>query len=980
MYKNDLLDIGIFCLYNKRRVRFFGVEEMSIRLIYRFIGGFDMNKKIVVLILTIFMAAGLIFPAGVKNVEAANPSLQAWYYRKNENQADYTLEGIAINGSTGVAVGDEGVILLSKDKTISDRITPFSKENFSGVVYAKSKYFVVSQSGNVYSSSIGITWSKIFYAGNALNGILYGNNTLVAYGKNGGAYSTNGTNWYKFTTPISSISYCGTFANSRFMIGGDSGKIFISVDGKTWVQTNDPANTSDIYGLTYGNNTYLAAGLNQFIATSKDGRTWEKQIAPLQDADFTGAIFCKDHFVLLSLFDATGMEDKVPKKKVNFYFISKDGKAWTTRGFYLDYTYVKSPWINNWIYSSDGYIYGVGDNGVIEKSKDGLRWAFVNSTTAAFFNDIIKNGTTYVAVGNEDSVDGAIFISKDGYRWGQVVNPEIPVDEKDLYLFPMKKMLYTVAYGKGTYVIGGADGILMYSKNSVDWAVIKNSPVVDSIMQIEFVKDRFIGVTSNGSIIASYDGITWGEGAVQQKDFDITGMAYDEKGNIIVEGAQWRGSPAGWTGTIIYRFNSSELNPIGGSKATWNNPQSISDDSVKWMGNVCYGNGTFVIIGYNGHVFTSKDAGITWTMNSAPDLYGGMIDVDYGHGHFVAVGANQSIATSPDGIKWTMTTIAENRGMYSEDYCTIILTPDFSYITTSDKRMLYASNGYENWMDIESDLNYNINDVVFTSKFGFVGAADNGYLFISKDGSTWFKMQIPNCSDTLTNIYYVQASGTLIASTAYGTIYGTKDLTNWTSYNVPGGASIDASASNGKTVTVIVGEGANTAVLTSDINCKIWTYSKVNFGGTICGLTYSNNYYVAVGTNGTIRYSKDGKTWTKATVATTETFTSVAKCGDRFIAVGTNGVIAYSYNGYSKWTVLKTSFKDNLLDICSSGNIALITSTNGKIYMSQNKTSWTLIKPISFGTFYAGAVNSFNVFVIVGENGLIMQSLPISYI
>jgi photosystem II stability/assembly factor-like uncharacterized protein len=62
--------------------------------------------------------------------------------------------------------------------------------------------------------------------------------------------------------------------------------------------------------------------------------------------------------------------------------------------------------------------------------------------------------------------------------------------------------------------------------------------------------------------------------------------------------------------------------------------------------------GVFVIVGYNGIIFTSQD-GFTWTKQSTGTNAYAFKNIVYTNNLFVAVKYGGIILTSPDGITWT---------------------------------------------------------------------------------------------------------------------------------------------------------------------------------------------------------------------------------------------------------------------------------------------------------------------------------------
>lgn len=88
-------------------------------------------------------------------------------------------------------------------------------------------------------------------------------------------------------------------------------------------------------------------------------------------------------------------------------------------------------------------------------------------------------------------------------------------------------------------------------------------------------------------------------------------------------------------------------------------PLSSPNGSTTAWGSLAYGAGLFVALGAatnNGNYYTSPD-GITWTLRTLaqPLLANGII---FANSQFVAVGQGSNAATSPDGITWTSRTLA----------------------------------------------------------------------------------------------------------------------------------------------------------------------------------------------------------------------------------------------------------------------------------------------------------------------------------
>jgi photosystem II stability/assembly factor-like uncharacterized protein len=60
----------------------------------------------------------------------------------------------------------------------------------------------------------------------------------------------------------------------NWLIGADSGKLWVSQTGTTYSEITSPFGTSDVNDVGYLNNEYWAAGNDGKLAKSTDGLTW----------------------------------------------------------------------------------------------------------------------------------------------------------------------------------------------------------------------------------------------------------------------------------------------------------------------------------------------------------------------------------------------------------------------------------------------------------------------------------------------------------------------------------------------------------------------------------------------------------------------------------------------------------------------------------------------------------------------------------
>ena len=176
-----------------------------------------------------------------------------------------------------------------------------------------------------------------------------------------------------------------------------------------------------------------------------------------------------------------------------------------------------------------------------------------------------------------------------------------------------------------------------------------------------------------------------------------------------------------------------------------------------------------------------------------------------------------------------------------------------------------------------------------------------------------------------------------------------------------------------------------------------WAAEKDNpFGWkTIHDVVYGDGKFVAVGDNGSIAYSTDGRKWTVK-----EQFNPIdIAYGDaKFVGIGNNGKIAYSTDGI-KWTIVNDSIFivddsrknyyekiDKNMSI-SYGDGKFVAIGNNKIAYSTDGIKWTVINYFIFGVQgYKNGIAygyEFNIgdiaygdgkFVAVADNGKIAYS------
>ena len=207
-----------------------------------------------------------------------------------------------------------------------------------------------------------------------------------------------------------------------------------------------------------------------------------------------------------------------------------------------------------------------------------------------------------------------------------------------------------VAWGNGYFVATfgwGHPGSVRRSKNGIDWEETLGQ--VDGFGGLAFGADRF--VLASRAPQWSTDGASWTLG--EEADFreDDGGIMWSVR----------RFAYADYDGgrfVAVASGNSRDMLVSSDGGVSWWRPESIPPDcanGVGTYGDILYGNGTIVIIDYDGNACRSTDGGNTWSV--APVGANEIISQGVWTGsEFMVWGFNDGTRyTSPDGATWTAT-------------------------------------------------------------------------------------------------------------------------------------------------------------------------------------------------------------------------------------------------------------------------------------------------------------------------------------
>lgn len=234
------------------------------------------NKKFVLCILVI-----LLFQLFTK-IEIHAESKNFKWERVSAVSSD-EIKSLASNENIIVAVGQDGVILHSKDGRQWDRSNLPQAVELNSVMWANNMFLATGNNGTIVTSIDGLSWQII-------------------------ACGLNRRDIYMTMNNIYDIAWDGHI----FLTVGEGGNVFKSYDGFKWDFTNEPAidyrNSSNLHinfnkiihdgkrFITFSRKYELGPSL---ILTSQDGVNWSKANSQLRH-DIVDLCFNGEEYIALT--------------------------------------------------------------------------------------------------------------------------------------------------------------------------------------------------------------------------------------------------------------------------------------------------------------------------------------------------------------------------------------------------------------------------------------------------------------------------------------------------------------------------------------------------------------------------------------------------------------------------------------------------------------------------------------------------------
>jgi hypothetical protein len=917
--------------------------------------------------------------------------------------------GLFVAGSSTAATG----IMTS-----TDGITWTSRQSTNGgirdVQYLNSMFIAGSDTGRIYYSTDGISWSlasTIMNGAGSISSITYSNELYIITATFSLATSTDGVNWTnRLPSQVagSNPSWShGLWDGTQWVVVGNVSNLALaayatSTDGISWTTTIDVSfqrfqnfvvvnnigiavGYNGIYAITRGvrrklvagsawafspytsptaasnkciayngSNQWVVAGITSQLMYSSDGLDWKAAVVPGVSANFTEVQYLNGIYVAVGNNNLSGAPP---------ILTSPDGINWTQR------TTTGTATLNAVAFGAGTWV-TVGSSGAIFSSTNGTTWSLATGTGSTAFADVTFGGTNFVAVGSS----GVLYYSSNGTTWTLVTGVG-------------NQQYNRVFYTGSQFIAVGNSGVIYTSPTGVTWTQ-RSSPATGlNLFDIATSNGTTLVAVGTGVIIVSENsGVTWVEATSPSTNLSLRGVSWtgtywvamsSTTGTCIsIDGYRWEGMFTGsqvLTGNnkyalyagdklIVASTNAIKLLPTGSSKFFEIAPEAIigglqGANSLT----VAYGAGVYVAVNNAsnnnvGSLYTSTD-GVVWQarLNAYSTLTNSVV---WTGSEFVVVGFYGAYWTSPNGITWT--------GYIDATASNFTALVNFSgKIIGLSQQACVVLRGASRAVLLATTQSTTPSYAVLSSWTRM--SAGDGTAIITNMGQNipgYFYATTPDnfSSVKLNGVIYDALNPTQALNTFYvngvffalgsSQIHTSIDGITWTGFQTAGSAR---SVAYGNGVYVIT---LGTGILVSS-DLTSWTRrlpltpaNDVAFGGGLFALG---------GNSSPIFTSPDGITWTQRTSSIT--IIKIIYANEQFVAVG-GTIITSSPDGLT-WRSYSQPANTAFIDIEWNGTVFCAISSTQSFVAIGNGSTWKTFQ--LNGTFITVSSSGANTFLIQGS-------------
>jgi hypothetical protein len=922
---------------------------------------------------------------------AVSTDTQTWTVTGVPGFESACLRGIAFADGQFVAVGDNGLILVSSDGMAWTEGPGPLVDGLSAVTWGADGWVVVGNNGLAVAMDLSVGVPSM---NRHLHGAVHAEGRFVAVGEGGTVgLSANGQDWTVHSAGESKALLGVTHGATGYVAVGEQGTVITSTVGASW-EPRASGTEAWLSAVAYGAGQYVAVGNDGVILGSPDGVSWEPRISGtthwLKDVVHAAARFVAvGGRSLLSSVDgiqwvphaglrdleavaygnglwvAVGGTEEVRKDSgsgMGVAYTSRDGETWQRHKL------SSLPWLRDVTYVSGWFVaVAGGDIGGVLRSVDGVRWEVLPVGEVQGLNALCSDGESVVAMGDTGTIVQSGFIEApdadaaayDPLDHWQARNP-----------YPTGQDLGRCAYGNGRFVALG-------NRSENEHGVLLNR---------------------ESSILASLDGVHWDRVFWDYGPVELFGLVYGQ-GQFVVVGEQ---------GLILASDDG----------CAW---REIDSGVEETLTDVAYGDGRFVVVSREGSVLSLVD-GSVWARGEL-GAAGWLPWVRFGGGLFLAgLDSPSGLMASADGVSWSQTAI-------NGSFWDIAFGPDgFRALGRRDPEGawgLWRSCDGTDWtkiavaggLDTSWSRIWHCGGLYFAS-----GGWWDGEAFVSRDGEHWERIDrktLPSFNDV------AFGAGHYVAVGWRGRVSRSRDGAVWTCQSLGPDYALDNIAF-GDGVIVALQEAGPGALRSADggltwtetLVCDSWQNGDVAFGSgrfvavsgrlesalgeiavsepdggwtileglfpPLAGVAYGAGCFVALEDPGeygdpgayvrSLLTSSDGLEWESHPSGLEAEPTAVGFGWPGFVVLGSGGWIGLSPEG-ENWTwTQQAGLADGRLRAVAWGNDRYVAVAERTILVSTDGQTWERYRSDAFGTLFDVAYGG-GRFVAAGGCGTVVSSV-----
>ena len=276
----------------------------------------------------------------------------------------------------------------------------------------------------------------------------------------------------------------------------------------------------------------------------------------------------------------------------------------------------------------------------------------------------------------------------------------------------------------------------------------------------------------------------------------------------------------------------------------------------------------------------------------------------------------------------------------------------------------------------------------------YIAAGENGIILYSTDANTWNKSTTPEgYTSTIDGITYDSISNTYVLVGGSSVLYTNDPTSGWnikTLDNAPGLTPVIC-VHSGDITTYVTGGDSGIIYYTTDLSSENWNSIILTSDAgnlSIRFLIYANGYYIVIGRDGYIAYTRDlTLNWTYYQIQPIVNLQCICFNEDKneYVVVGDDGVILYTSDITSPllWESSDSGIYTSIQSVVYDSNLKLYAavSVDGDIILSDDLTKqWYKSVMDTVSNLQYIIYDKYEDIFLIAGNGMIVKGISPIYI